>query len=231
MRRSQPVVSGSLPVCVVIYGGDLKALRRQAEQAKLEEASLVEVRLDLCPDPLSLPIEKLRFPPLKTILTVRDPLEGGKPLDSDYRIEVLSRAIGSAADYVDIEIRNLDVLDWRQRPEGQLIFSQHWFNEMPSIRELRSISEKHGSNGILKLVPTALEYADNFRILSFVQEASEKGRKIIAFCMGAKGVPSRVLSPLAGAVFSYACLGGAVAPGQLQITEFRRLYYALKGEC
>jgi 3-dehydroquinate dehydratase type I len=66
-------------------------------------------------------------------------------------------------------------------------------------------------------------------VLDFVSENASKNR-LVCFCMGEQGRISRLLSPVFGAVFTFAALeqGGETAPGQISINEMRTAYSLLR---
>ena len=77
---------------------------------------------------------------------------------------------------------------------------------------------------ICKIITTAKRFEDNNRILELVHEFRD--RRIIGFAMGDEGRLSRVLSPLAGAYFTFASAaeGSESAPGQITVAELRTIY-------
>jgi len=81
---------------------------------------------------------------------------------------------------------------------------------------------------ICKIVTTARHVEDNLVTLDFVSKASKKA-KIVCFAMGELGKPSRLLSPVFGAFFTFASIDEKrkTAKGQLTIQEMRRAYEVL----
>ena len=81
---------------------------------------------------------------------------------------------------------------------------------------------------VCKIVTTANQVEDNLTTLNFVSKASKKA-KIVSFAMGEFGKPSRLLSPVFGAFFTFASIDEKrkTAKGQLTIQEMRRAYELL----
>lgn len=103
------------------------------------------------------------------------------------------------------------------------VSSYHNFNETPD--DLWSILEMLESADVYKVVTHANSTIDALRMLAFVQEATKEGVSIVGHCMGPLGVVSRILGPIYGSVFSFACSDKAVAPGQLTAEEMVERYH------
>jgi 3-dehydroquinate dehydratase-1 len=75
----------------------------------------------------------------------------------------------------------------------------------------------------VKLVTTARNSKDNFRVLSLYD--NNINANLIAFAMGEHGISSRLLCTLYGnSPFTYASLDNALAPGQLDIGIMKKIY-------
>jgi 3-dehydroquinate dehydratase type I len=113
---------------------------------------------------------------------------------------------------------------------AKIIFSFHDFEQTPSPPQLDSVLEEEIalSAEVCKIITTARSVEDNLITLNFVSEASKKA-KIVCFAMGELGKPSRLLSPVFGAFFTFASIDEKrkTAKGQLTIQEMRRAYELL----
>jgi len=111
------------------------------------------------------------------------------------------------------------------------IISYHNYRSTPPPPLLSKILEEEVAAGaeICKIVGTARKPKDNLVLLRFLCEATEKV-KMISFCMGKNGIPSRLLAPLFGSSFIYASIsrGKESALGQLTIREMKRIYSILR---
>ncbi len=85
-------------------------------------------------------------------------------------------------------------------------------------------SQIQGGADICKIVTTAQSFEDNLTILKLIRKFPEA--KMVAFAMGEAGRISRILSPLAGGYFTYACMaqGKESAAGQIPVRELNELY-------
>jgi 3-dehydroquinate dehydratase type I len=197
-------------------------------------ADLIELRADyLKRVKLSLLLENRRKP---FIVTNRRKEEGGKYKGEERkRLTVLQEAIDLGADYIDVELTTerswlRDLL--RNKRGTQVILSFHDFRRTLSLKELQRLFDQMiqlGAN-VIKIVPFARSWEDNLSILSLIPFAKEKRQKIVAFCMGEKGKPSRIFSPLLGAAWTYASLNqsGISAPGQLTARELTNIWKKMR---
>jgi 3-dehydroquinate dehydratase/shikimate dehydrogenase len=77
----------------------------------------------------------------------------------------------------------------------------------------------------IKIVTTARCLADNLAVLQMIEDQSLKAH-VIGLAMGEEGIVSRILSPRAGAAFTFASASEGVetAPGQLTARALHDLY-------
>jgi len=96
--------------------------------------------------------------------------------------------------------------------------------------KLEKILDEEVASGadVCKIITTAKSVEDNSRAICFVHEASKKC-EIVCFAMGDLGIPSRFLSPVFGAFFTFASIDEKrkTAKGQLTIQEMRKAYLLL----
>jgi len=113
---------------------------------------------------------------------------------------------------------------------AEVILSFHDFSKTPSPNELKEVlcSQIKAGSDICKVVTTAVHPHDNLSIFHFLEEESS-GTRLVSFAMGQLGVPSRILSPLFGAEFTFASISEAskTADGQLTIDNLRSVWQLL----
>jgi len=213
-------------ICAAIVSSDLNLT-----QQVTKEVDLFEVRIDLIDSGWQDVAQKLKKP---WIATNRIPEEGGKAQESETkRINTLLEAASLGADVIDLELRTLGLLDIvpRVRKKAELILSHHDLNGTPSFRTLKDIVKRQIDAGadICKVVTTARSFEDNLAVLRLIKEFP--GKRVVALTMGDLGTPSRILCPLMGGDFTYASLarGKESAPGQMTVTELRKIYALLNG--
>jgi len=148
------------------------------------------------------------------------------------KLEQLSYAAGLGFDFVDLEYATADTAAVRQMKlkGAEVILSFHDYSQTPPEDELAKILEAEKSLGgdVCKLVTTARLPHDNLTVLGFVESEAANAR-LVSFAMGNQGTPSRILSPLFGAEFTFAALSdkARTAEGQLSIDELRSAWQIL----
>ena len=187
------------------------------------KSEYAEVRMDLL-DLSDSQLQGLFSIKQKTVATCRP----GKH-DTHERLRLLKSAIDAGAGYVDIEFEaeelyREELTNYAHEKGKKVILSYHNFEMTPSAEELQEIILKSRSMGcdIVKIATMANSGRDNSVVLSLYKDFDN----IIAFCMGKKGMISRVAAPLLGAEFTFAALSSrnATAPGQFTREELLDIF-------
>ncbi len=223
----------TIKVCVSLPPRTIDETYSLIDKAEAQQANLIEVRLDSLKTHDSLAdIARSSRTPL--IATNKSTKNHGKYSGSEEdRQRVLMDAARNGFKYIDVDlsIPNLKKLIDNLREAGaKPIVSFHDFNQTPSMSQLTKVLEEEIVAGadVCKIITTARRVEDNLTIFNFVSKAS-KNAKMVCFAMGELGKPSRLLSPVFGAFFTFASLDKErkTAQGQLTIQEMRRAYEAL----
>ena len=187
-----------------------------------ERADVVELRWDLVRDLDADRLLKLKGKP--KLITVRSRQQGGAARPAE-REPLLRKALAAAVDYIDLEFGDRDLAFVKQRGRTRRVLSYHDFNGTPAdlqglYREMRSA----GVDALPKIVTLADAASDILRVRDLLRSVGPGA--LIAFCMGPKGVPSRILSPSWGSAAVYAPKRGnaASAPGQVSLEDLFDLY-------
>jgi shikimate dehydrogenase/3-dehydroquinate dehydratase type I len=208
-------------VIQVIAGPTTEAMRR-AYLSPDPRADVVELRLDLVRD---LRLDRLLALPGKPkLVTVRSRQQGGGAGPAD-RAPLLRRAAAADVDYLDLEFGGEDLQFLKSPGRSRRILSYHDFQGTPAdlqslYREMRAVA----GDALLKVVPFADAASDILRVRDLLRSA-EPGR-LASFCMGPKGVASRILAPLWGSAAVYAPRRGDPdgAPGQVALEDLFEVY-------
>lgn len=184
---------------------------------------IVEFRLDEVDEVRTVEAlaEKKTFPAIATDRSDREPARAMK---------LLLSAIKAGFEYVDIELLSKEAKYHvkQAKSEGaEVLVSFHDKHRTATVEELKRIldSERELGADICKIVTTAVHPRDNLIILEFLHANTARSR-IVSFAMGAIGKPSRVLSPLFGAEFTFAALDedSRTAEGQLTVDNLRAVW-------
>lgn len=220
--------------CISLGARTLQGLGDRIQESEKYQPDLLEVRVDhlesFNPKALAKILEGYRD---RCILTCRSPGEGGLFKGSEEkRLEILEKLIELKPATIDMEaetLRRRTYLAQEARSLGiKVIASWHSFNGTPPKEALlERVRNTSNLGDIVKIVTMARSIDDNIKLLELYREM-ERGR-LLAFCMGEKGLLSRILSLQLGAPFTYVSLPSeATAPGQIPIDLMRRLLHALE---
>ncbi|MHB8138971.1 MAG: shikimate dehydrogenase [Smithellaceae bacterium] len=238
-----------IPITDATHAEALQAVERSALAA-----DAIELRMDLIPAgglPELITLARRTSDRVKIIVTCRRPEESLIPESADTpvrkknitktaKMNLLKQAVTLGADFVDIElacgdkaIRELQSFVRKQKCATRMIVSWHDFSKTPSLRGLKSIfqaCEQAGAD-VVKIVPYARSMEDNIKVLSLIDYAMARDRKIIAMCMGELGQVSRTMAPVWGSYLGFAVLRGGKksAPGQLTVQAMKEFRHLLRG--
>uniref|UniRef100_A0A7J3ZL29 3-dehydroquinate dehydratase n=1 Tax=Fervidicoccus fontis TaxID=683846 RepID=A0A7J3ZL29_9CREN len=214
-------------LCTVVTADNIEDMLKLAETTP---TAIVELRVDYLNKldeslaKLGYVVKRVRESGKTVIITVRSREEGGLYEGSESRKARLILEIAESEPHaVDIEIRHglvSGVLQELKKRNTKAILSHHDFTGTPSASTLDRMVERALKAGgdIVKVVTTARSPADNRVTLGICNRWK---RKVVSFCMGKYGIPSRLLAPFYGAPFTYARhdMGVPTAEGQLSVSE------------
>lgn len=223
--------------------GDVPASLTRASSAARHGATLVEWRIDPLagePEAAEALVRLVKESPLPCIVTCRIAAEGGafSGSDDDRRalLEHLARS-GHLPRYVDIEYARfarepaawLAALMGGDHPqpgsaEMSIILSAHDSQGRPAdlLRVVEALTHDRSAN-VIKVAWQARSLRDNLQAFDLL---AERGKPMIALCMGPFGLMSRVLAPKFGGFITFAAdaPGLESAPGQPTIAQLKSLY-------
>ena len=188
---------------------------------------LFELRLD-CLFPAQDLEKKTGRLPAPYIITARHPAEGGENnLRPPVRRELLGRFLPNAR-YIDIELRSAagfrTLLD-RARGQGvEVIISFHDYDSTPSLGSLHAKTRRAALLGaaVFKVVTRTDNAAQLGRLLEFALK-KRLPLPVSSMGIGNLGVFSRILLARCGAPLVYTSLGKPRIPGQIPLTEWRKM--------
>jgi 3-dehydroquinate dehydratase type I len=187
-------------------------------------ADLVELRIDSLRSFRGW--EKVLELEAPVILTNRPRREGGSFRGSEEkRISYLLKGMASGVSCVDLEFSTPARLAkpiFESFGATSVILSYHDFSGTPPVPRLMALAKRMEKKpcDLVKLVTTARDTKDNFRMLEFlVASRGQLEHPLIAFSMGKVGAPTRFIGAILGVPIIYAAAGERTAPGQLTVKE------------
>jgi len=220
-------------ICVPVMERNVSRVVRSLRLLERHDPDFIEIRLDSMRSPSSLSeIRNATERPL--IATNRSAAQGGLFRGTEgARLETLMQAAREEFDYIDVELKTKDVRETvrqMKRHGARVIVSYHNEKLTHGEQALESIllKEERAGADVCKIVGTAKGYSDNLRCLRFVEKHARRA-KLVCFCMGRLGIPSRILSPVFGGYFTFASIhpGRETAAGQISIDKLQTLYKEL----
>ena len=195
---------------------------------------IVELRVDQYSsfDTAYVVQEVKKFRAFPSIATIRSAMEGGGWNLSEKKRKDLFENILPHVDAVDIELSSKEILKEvvaKAHKAKKLVFiSYHNFDKTPTAEKLNQVIKEAKASGadVVKIATLAKNIEDVQVLAEFTIKNSSKN--IITISMGSEGVISRIFFPSLGSLVTYASLGGATAPGQLDyaltVDLLRRMY-------
>jgi len=195
---------------------------RSLEDVKLVptlDSDLVELRLDYLKRPEDFDPSLIEDIKDRVIVTVRDPSEGGvKEVDEDWKASLYKKLHDMGVLY-DVEARFL-----RKRKdipfEGKIV-SAHFFDRVPSIKEVEEIFKGFEGAWIKKLAVTARE--------GYKELLAHFARKGFAIMPIGSDPIERIAFAILGSELIYASLdkGLETAPGQMSYKKVKEILSCL----
>lgn len=210
-------------ICVSLAEADYNSLVKA-----LERVEFAEIRIDLIGSISNEEIRKIFSMNKKMIATCRP-----QKFTEIERRNLLTSAIKSGANYVDIEIESpeqyrKDIISVARDYKCKVIISYHNYYSTPNAGELFGIISQCFDFGadIAKIVCKANKQSEFARLLSLY----ETDKKIISFGMGEEAKFTRIVAPFLGAPFTYASFGKGkeTSEGQIDYINLQKAIEILK---
>ena len=223
----------TIRVCVSVPPKTVEEAFDLIKKAETQLADLIEVRLDyLTTHDRITKIPSSSKTPL--IATNKSTAQHGHFSGTEtQRQKILLNAARNGFNYVNVDLgtpKQAELISKLHKTGAKVIVSFHDFEKTPALSRLRKALKEEVALGadVCKIITTAQSVKDNLKALDFVTEASKKV-KLVCFAMGELGKHSRMMSPVFGAFFTFACLDEKrkTAKGQLTIQEMNLAYETL----
>jgi 3-dehydroquinate dehydratase-1 len=221
---------------VSTFAPTLESLGAKVEKARRLNSDLIELRLDAIEGLDSRKMEKVGnlLAGKNEILTIRSPEEGAfHPILDKRRVALIRETIASLEPpFIDVEIVTLrryhEIIAEIERTHTRLIASFHDVRGNKSTSDLakKMLSFQIQSTSLFatKVASKANALRDNLKVLALYSRRVTSRSKLVAFCMGRLGVPSRLLCLFMGSPYTYVSLPDEpAASGQLDIVTMRKM--------
>jgi 3-dehydroquinate dehydratase/shikimate dehydrogenase len=218
-------------ICIALGFSNVDELLAHAKSEVASGETFFEFRLDHLNNPAD-GVEAIRTflsqnPECTVLATCRRHQNHGRFNGSiEEQIAILDAAVTAGARAVDVEIESAEInpsLLEPLRARAWLVISYHNFSGTPAVDPIVRRMTKIPADAY-KVVTTARKPSDNLRVLSVARNHSRT--PLILLAMGEAGLPTRILSPAMGTLYTYAAPNAAAgtAPGQLPAKLLRALY-------
>ncbi len=227
-------------LCLAIQGATPAELFARAEAA-IKDSIFLELRIDFLPKPAAV-LPNLRHflnrhRELTVIATCRRKAFGGHFTGSlNAELDLLLQAAETGCHIVDLEIESAEQMTRPQMAKfrsalraagAALLISSHDLSRTRRSEGLSQTAKRIEAfePEFVKVVTTARGLADNLSVLRMVEDESLDAH-LVGIAMGEEGLISRVLSPRAGAAFTFAspAAGAETASGQVSARTLLDLY-------
>src|SRR5579863_1167784 len=218
-------------ICIALGFPEVESLLAHARDEYNAGERFFEFRLDYLPAPEQGIAAMRKFLARNSDCTVlatcrRHQNNGHFNGSIEQQLKILDAAIEGGAQAVDIEIESaencVDRLE-ALRSRARVVVSYHNYGGTPPLDTVMRRMLRIPADGY-KIVTTAKKPSDNGRVLSLAKTYAKTPTIVLA--MGETGFPTRVLSPAAGGLFTYAAPNSAegTASGQVSAHQLRHLY-------
>ncbi|NWQ42360.1 type I 3-dehydroquinate dehydratase [Bacillus sp. EB106-08-02-XG196] len=246
MKRSVTVKGisigeGAPKICVPMVGRTIEELTGEAEFLTTVDLDIVEWRVDFFEHVEDLEKVREALSEIRSILndtplvfTFRSAKEGGeKEVSTEYYFE-LNKVMAESGqiDIVDVELFNdaEEVKRLVATAHGYNVFviiSNHDFDKTPEKEEIvsRLCKAQELGGDLPKIAVMPKSAADVLTLLDATNTMNEQyaDRPIITMSMAGNGVISRIAGEIFGSALTFGAAKKASAPGQVPVTELRRI--------
>ncbi|WP_312472506.1 type I 3-dehydroquinate dehydratase [Neobacillus sp.] len=244
--RGITIGEGSPKICVPMVGETLEQLKEEAAYLKTLDVDIVEWRVDFFEHVIDISKVKDALIRIRAILsetplifTFRSAKEGGEKEISPVFYVELNKAIVETGlvDIIDVELFNDEnhiktLIETAHVNNVFVIISNHDFDKTPAKEEIVSRLRKAQKMGgdIPKIAVMPNCSADVLTLLEATNTMSEQyaDRPIITMSMSGKGVVSRIAGEIFGSALTFGSAKKSSAPGQIDVTELRRVLNLLQ---
>lgn len=245
--KNRTIGEGRPLICVPIVSDSLDGIKKECDDILKNPVDMVEWRADFflrCNDAGSLQCvmdnirEKLQYMPV--LFTYRTAYEGGeesykkerKITPGRYFDMIKYAADNLKPDCIDIEAGRAcdkdmsELISYVKTRNIAVIASMHDFEKTPDDTYMQEVFDRMDRLGadIFKIAVMPNSGKDVLRLMSFSENAKNQyPNPIITISMGQLGLTSRTAAELDGSAVTFASVGKASAPGQIDAAKLKKM--------
>lgn len=241
IMRNLVIGEGKPKICVPVVGRTLDGILVQVKALRDVEFDVIEWRADFYN--LVEDLEAVRvvlreiqkvLPEKPLIFTFRSEAEGGeRTLCLEHYMALVKMAIASGyADAVDVELfmgdmEAAELVAEAKKYDVKVIMSSHDFEKTPSEAEIvgRLVKMQQFGADLPKVAVMPHNAADVLILLCATNRMMTEfsNRPVITMSMGGLGLVSRLSGEIFGSALTFASVGEASAPGQIEVETLQKV--------
>ena len=201
---------------------------QQTLKIALKKSDYVELRFDFLKiEKIPEMLEMVKRDLNKIVCTLRPKNEGGQFSGNEKERMAIIKLIAEYNPFLlDVEFntlkKNPELVKYLKSTKTRLLVSWHDFKKTPKSAELRKkISQMSKFSSNVKIISTAKSTDDANRMLELYGKRGKNS--LISFSMGDYGRISRILCLYLGSPYTYVSLRKAIAPGQFNVDEVKKI--------
>ena len=245
--KNRTIGEGRPLICVPIVSDSLDGIIKECDDILGKPVDMVEWRADFylrcnhiesAADALDIIRKKIKYMPI--LFTYRTAYEGGEERFEDnekitperYMTMIKYAADNLGPDIIDIEAgracdRDLsELIAYVKSKNIAVISSMHDFDKTPEDTYMLEVFDRMNRLGadIFKIAVMPKSGKDVLTLMSFSKTAKDRyPNPIITISMGRLGLVSRAVAELDGSAVTFASVGKASAPGQIDAAKLKKM--------
>ncbi len=245
--KNRTIGEGRPLICVPIVSDSLDGIIKECDDILGKPVDMVEWRADFylrcnhiesAADALDIIRKKIKYMPI--LFTYRTAYEGGEERFEDnekitperYMTMIKYAADNLGPDIIDIEAgracdRDMsELIAYVKSKNIAVISSMHDFDKTPEDTYMLEVFDRMNRLGadIFKIAVMPKSGKDVLTLMSFSKTAKDRyPNPIITISMGRLGLVSRAVAELDGSAVTFASVGKASAPGQIDAAKLKKM--------
>ncbi|MGN0384098.1 MAG: type I 3-dehydroquinate dehydratase [Eubacterium sp.] len=226
-------------ICVPIMGKNINEIISDTTKAVAAGTDIIEWRADYYEDICNADVKSILntirsiADKIQIIFTIRTADEGGQIHIHSNEYERLCKdaACSGRADYIDVEIYSMENISSEliknlKQHKVKVIGSYHNFTSTPDCEKMYQLlyGIKEAGADYCKIAVMPCNIKDTWNLMNTSRRfKDENNANVITMAMGDIGMLSRVACKYTGSYITFASVGKASAPGQLEVGKIKKI--------